>query len=226
MLELSDGVSQAPTPRHSTVTFKFKDMNGDFHRATIPHTTHNYRDMYQQLSRTLDSKFGASPQATLKVTFIDDEGDEVILAGPEDLEECCTLSVKQASRNIQLRVTCDEKARPTDRGAGVQSPVTVSAENSIVDPECNGGSVPEPPTQVVESPMDEALEQGQEALQREDFEGARRHFSEAIEANDSHFAGYHGRAASHLLLADFANAEKDYRQALQLLQSESSVGEA
>lgn len=117
--------SHAPQHDIALASFKFRDLNNDYRRIKVPMVSES--GSFDQFVIDVRRRFaGSSPVGPIKVKYIDEDGDEVLMSNDEDLASCFEDFLDSQNKTIQLRVY------EVERRASSQSPSPVSSRASSV----------------------------------------------------------------------------------------------
>ena len=87
------------------IVFKFEDVNGDFRRFPVSEAGSN--GAYSRLVIDILERFYdyAKPPAPIKIKYMDEEGDHVVIDNDEDLALCLADALKFEAKVIRLFVS-------------------------------------------------------------------------------------------------------------------------
>lgn len=225
-------------------SFKFKDLNDEYRRIKVP--TLLEHGAYDQFVVDVRRRFaGSSRVGPIKIKYIDEDGDEVLISNDEDLASCFEDFVDSKNKTIQLKVY--EVERPSS--SHLQSPVSSNASSIIGSPRhqalASGAMKPDgqdtlkasdrlPPTEgtsrvpsiaraasrpVIQTPSMQKVSEAQAKMLDEAMDEAIVLYGEAMALDPDNARAQGGRGAAHLISGNSTGAEEDYRAAIALLES-------
>jgi CBS domain-containing protein/tetratricopeptide (TPR) repeat protein len=226
----------------SSVTFKFKDCNDEYRRIKVPRIV--ARGSFDQLVLDIRKRYFSTgvAGASVRVRYLDEDGDAIIVASDDDLAECFNYCREHEWKTVKLKVSEAQSRRSGGAIHSDPSPVS-SRANSVPGsprreppwisqlPASNteksnasesGDRSPKSASPVVapvapRSPSTVAALEAQ-SLMIEDTKAAIGKYDEAINLNSSNARALAGRGAAKLMNGDPIGAEEDYRAALALLE--------
>lgn len=224
------------------VSFKYKDTNGDLRKIKVsvdfkPGTFNNF------LSNLSQGFWGSSKKGDIKVKYIDDEGDEVLLATEDDLVSCLEDCKHSGTRTVHLRISMLSTSLPTKEVSSstlstLSSKHSADAQNSVPDTpkddRSSAHSADMQPTIIKKknvsfhSDAEKAMQPGAIVKARKarglmlenNFAESIKMYEEILQADSNNPWALCGRAAAHLLNGDEKVAEDDYRAAIALMDNE------
>ncbi|CDF40347.1 TPR repeat-containing protein [Chondrus crispus] len=223
-------------------SFKFKDLNHEYRRIKMPMPP--APGAFDQFVVDIRRRFaGSANVGPIKIKYVDEDGDEVLLSNDEDLASCYEDFLESKNRTIHLRVYDTE--RPTS--SNLQSPISSNASSMLGSPRPR--ALPANPSQLdykqdllsSETPLvqDKAspaaaqipemkqapitpsmrkASEAQEKMMDGKMEDAIALYNKAIQQDPENARARGGRGAAHLISGDSTGAEEDYRKALDLLE--------
>uniref|UniRef100_A0A7S1TD02 Uncharacterized protein n=1 Tax=Compsopogon caeruleus TaxID=31354 RepID=A0A7S1TD02_9RHOD len=195
-------------------SFKFKDVNGDWHR--IQSDASGSKGCLDALLAQIRRRCGLSFKSQIKVKYLDEDNDEVMLACDDDLAECGRVMDRLAKTAIILKVE-------TRGGEDASDSISEVSRVNSPTPSDHGTIDLSPEKPVKEGREIELLLQaGHRLLQEGDIAGAVDHYSNLLRRDANNTLAYTGRAAAFLLLERPREAERDYRKAIELLEMNPS----
>lgn len=230
--------STAPSSEAACATFKFRDINNEYRRVRVPFEVEP--GAFDNFVINVRRRFmgSSSTSGPVKLKYVDEDGDEVLMSNDEDLASCLEEFSNSKGKTIQLKVYEAER-----RASGhVPSPVSSrsnsvvgSPRGSLVSPS-SGPSVPARGTPAF-APLSSAssvsghseaktAELTPSALKAQDahtkmmdgdVQEAIALFNDAIALDSGNARALGGRGAAHLINGNSTGAEEDYRAAIALL---------
>lgn len=226
-------------------SFKFKDLNDEYRRIKVPMSLEH--GAYDQFVVDVRRRFaGSSSVGPIKIKYIDEDGDEVMISNDEDLASCFEDFVDSKNKTIQLKVY--EVDRPSS--SHLQSPVSSNASSIIGSPRHQALSSitikPDgrdtlkasdrlPPTDddgsrvagisraasrlVIQTPSMQKVSEAQAKMLDGAMDDAISLYGEAMALDPDNARAQGGRGAAHLIGGNSTGAEEDYRAAIALLES-------
>lgn len=234
---------RALPPDVPLASFKFKDLNNEFRRIKVPMTLE--QGSFDQFVVDVRRRFaGSSSVGSLKIKYVDEDGDEVLISNDEDLASCFEDFADNRSKTIQLRVYEVDKPSSSQVPSPISSngsPLIQSSrsiqgrENAAAEtvpslklprdtqPATDGvGSLGMPRTTsrpVLHTPtMIKVAEAHQGMLDGKNDEAIAL-YDEALRLDPENVRAYGGRGAVRLFNGDSTHAEEDYRAAIRLLEA-------
>lgn len=118
------------------ISFKFKDMNGDYRRIKVPMELQKGdfdKFMLDVRLRYLGSSCGSAKgfAGALKIKYVDEDGDSVLIANDDDLASCFEEWEETKSKTIILHVKEMDKI-PSN--GSMQSPVSSTPSSVVASP--------------------------------------------------------------------------------------------
>lgn len=232
------------------VSFKFKDMNGDFRRIKVPIELQKGdfdKFMLDVRLRYLGSSCGSAKGSigALKIKYVDEDGDNVLIANDDDLASCFEELGETKGKTIVLHVKEVDKAS----NGGMQSPVSSAPSSTVASPKqesfsndpVNEGSLRpsvdppplmEPPRDpsrptgvyrtrsrpVIHTPSSLKASEGHQLMLDKRIDEAIIAFTKALELNPENARAMGERGAAKLLTGSSVGAEEDYRAAIALIE--------
>jgi CBS domain-containing protein/tetratricopeptide (TPR) repeat protein len=133
---------------YESITFKFKDCNGEYRRIKVPRVA--ARGAYDQLVVDVRHRFfnsssgGVVMVGSIRIKYIDEDGDAVVISSDDDLAACFDECAELNLKTVKLTVTEVQSRRSM---TSVPSPVTShpgSPTNRLSRPAPVPGAVPLP----------------------------------------------------------------------------------
>lgn len=228
-------------------SFKFKDLNNEYRKIKVPMTFEP--GAFDMLVVNVRRRFaGASCVGPIKIKYVDEDHDEVLISNDDDLFSCFEDFADSKSKTIHLRVT----ALARTSSSQIQSPVSSTPSSAIGSPrnqslspierqETQGiETSPELPAvserkeqpgmrrtisrQVAQSPSMQKVAEAQKLMLDGKMEDAIHLYEEALRLDPNNPRAQGGRAATRLLNGNSTGAEEDYRAAIAMV--DGGKGEA
>lgn len=225
----------------STVPFKFKDCNGDFRklRVSSPISPGAYNQLVIDVRRRYYG--GSKATAPIKIKYVDEDGDPVVIANDEDLAACLADAKRLQGKAVNLRVsriTQDGNSLPSSAATSVQGspyvgpltpkqfspPSVVTGTPGATSPQSSSvtsdpGAAPSTPT-----PSDRCAQTAHSLMMDNQIERAIAEFNQALVLDSTNARAMGGRGAAKLIGGDSTGAEEDYRAAVAMLDSTGGIG--
>lgn len=223
------------------VSFKFKDVNDDYRKIKIPLTV-GY-GAFEQFVMDVRRRFaGSAKVGQIKIKYVDDEGDEVLLTGEDDLISCLedcknwerktillkvtamkgTLSSNTPSSSSLASSTLQENPDPLSSSQVAhqddRSPVS-SSDLPVTSGKKSTGTNTESKSTVKSGAM-RKVNRARKLMHENKLDESIKLYEEVLQADSQNPWALCGRAAAHLLNGDSGIAESDYRAAMALMDNE------
>lgn len=224
------------------VSFKFKDINEDYRKIKIPLTV-GYGAFEQFVVEVRRRFAGCAKVGPIKIKYLDDEGDEVLLSSEEDLlsclEDCKTLERKTILLKIATMAGTLSGTTPSSSSLASSSvpenldPQSFSQiayqddKSPIASPDVArpfegkksiGTSMES--RNIVRSGSMMKVNKARKLMHENRCDESIELYEEVLQADSKNPWALCGRAAAHLLNGDSKIAEKDYRAAMALVDNE------
>lgn len=105
-----DAAAEPPATLHQNITFKFKDCNREYRRLKLPRVA--ARGAFDQLIVDVRHRYfttaggdGLPSAASIRIKYIDEDGDEVVITNDEDLAACFEEAAELGLKTVKLKVT-------------------------------------------------------------------------------------------------------------------------
>lgn len=135
MLEQEMSARAAPDTTE-VATFKFKDFNGEYRRVKFQMA--NVQGAFDRLIIDLRRRFSGPPGSSMKVKYVDEDGDEVLLSNDEDLFECFAQIRDNSWKTVKLMLTAIELEAESPIPS--RTPLGISSEPSFVSSQLFSGT--------------------------------------------------------------------------------------
>ena len=235
-------LSNMDTPLAS---FKFMDVNGEWRRIKVPMDIQN--GMYDQFLVDVRRRYaGSTASGSVKIKYIDEDGDAVLISNDEDLASCFEDFAGTRNKTIQLKVSSIE--RPSS--SQMQSPISSNPSSALGSPRESGHYSTTrrevPPARQSEradllpengmNSRDMSWARRPEVLTPSQKKTAEAHrqvmenrpseaiqlFDEALKLDPENARAQGGRGAARLFSGNSVGAEEDYRAAISLVEAGKS----
>lgn len=237
-------------------SFKFQDVNGDFRRIKVPMELEkgDFDLFVLDVRRRYAGAAGSSTVGTIKIKYVDEDGDAVLIANDDDLASCFEDVVDVKGKTIQLKV---EEVEGVSGGSKIQSPVSSAPSSMIGSPgqassassryDVGGGLQPsvEPPPiehevevagratgvyrttsrRLIHTPSTLRASEGHRLMLDQRIDEAIVAFTEAIELDSDNARALGERGAARLINGSSVEAEEDYRKAIVLVEKSGKKGD-
>ena len=233
-------------PEVPLASFKFKDINSEYRRIKVPRMVK--QGTFDQFAVDVRRRFsGATLIGAIKIKYVDEDGDEVLIANDEDLASCFEDFMGEKNKTIQLKVYEAERP-PTSQ---IQSPISSNASSAIGSPSYNsrtdteregrpsgdttsamttedeflsedtGNRIGVPRTwsrQIAQTPSASKTAEGHQKMLENRIDEAIELFNEALKLDSKNARAQGGRGAARLFHGNSVGAEDDYRGAIALIE--------
>lgn len=234
--------SGALTPDVPLASFKFKDLNHEYRRIKVPMTT--APGAFDQFVVDIRRRFaGSSTIGAIKIKYVDEDKDEVLISNDEDLASCFEDFAGSRNKTIQLKVY---EERPSS--SQMQSPISSNTSSVVGSPKYNAMSTTSRqevfaplklPSEIQEQAQDtnqpgikrtksrpvvqtptmiKVAEAHQKMLDKKIIESISL-YDEALRLDPENVRALLGRAFVKLFSGNSRGGEDDYRTAIALLES-------
>lgn len=222
-------------------SFKFKDMNQEYRRIKVPMELE--KGDYDQFLLDVRRRFaGSSRVGAVKIKYVDEDGDDVVIANDDDLASCFEEFVDKKNKTIHLKVSEANNSK-------IQSPISSAPSSVMGSPtqSCSSGrqvdlaplktTVEPPPVEhpyrepdkptgvyrtvsksIIHTPSSLKAQEGHKQMLDGNVEDAIALFNEALSLDPENARALGERAAARLLGGNSVQAEEDYRAAIRLLK--------
>lgn len=232
-------------------SFKFKDINGDYRRIKVPMELRkgDFDQFMLDVRRRFIGSSGASsrlPPGAMKVKYVDEDGDSVLIANDDDLASCFEDLGEMKGKTIILQV---EGMEGNNVSLSPQSPVSSTPSSTVGSP--NKKSIPgfqmdedifktsiqPPPTEepirdpslptgvyrtksrpIIHTPSSLKASEGHQLMLDKRIDEAILAFTRALELDPENARAVGERGAAKLLLGASVEGEEDYRSAISLIE--------
>ncbi len=228
----------SPSTASSFVSFKFRDINEEFRKVRV--NTMLSPGCFDQFVIDVRRRFmGASAQAgAIKLKYIDEDGDAVLISNDEDLASCLEDSRRLKGKAVDLRVSLVQQ-----RGSRGTSPFSSRSNSFHNSPLSNvtpkvisppRGSAPSPsrsstvstqsdtrppPTPPQATPSELKAQEAHARMMDGNIPAAITLFDSALALDPGNAFAMGGRGAARLIGGNSTGAEEDYRGAIALLDA-------
>lgn len=247
----SASVSEGPRPSPNTITFKFRDQNGEFRRLKV-HTTPN-RGCFDQFAIDVRLKYysssSGSDNAPLRIKYVDEDGDDVVISSDDELVACFAEGQDLNWRTVTLKVSEMQSRRSvhSEQSPMSSSPASVSSgppsryehegtpstqsETNVDGQHCNETKSSESQLPSLNAPnaisvptsaSEAKAAEAHSLLMDQRVDEAIRKFDEAIALNAANARALAGRGAAKLIHGNPELAEVDYRKSLAIMSEQPS----
>jgi CBS domain-containing protein/tetratricopeptide (TPR) repeat protein len=225
----------------SGVTFKFKDCNDEYRRIKVPRIV--ARGSFDQLVLDIRKRYFSAgvAGASVRIRYLDEDGDAIIVANDDDLAECFNYCREHEWKTVKLKVSEAQSRRSGGAIHTDPSPVSSRANSVPGSPRQEPGFSPLPASSTEKSHADGSGDRSSksaspaltplaprspstvaaleaQSLMIEDAKAAIGKYDEAINLNNNNARALAGRGAAKLMNGDPTGAEEDYRAALAHLE--------
>lgn len=232
------GGSDPGRPGVESITFKFIDADGEYRRIKVPRVA--ARGAFDRLIVDVRRRYysGDFSGRSIKVKYVDDEGDPVVLGNDDDLaacfEECADQKLKTAKlivTEMQFRRSTNSLPSPVSSLPGSPShPFSHLLSGGVASPSSRPSSVTQEsgarplspastsePDSPAASPSTARAIEAHELMMNQKVTEALAKYDDAIRMNARNPRALAGRGAALLLGGNATAAEKDYRASLKML---------
>lgn len=229
----------SPSARSTFIAFKFRDVNDEFRKVRV--STALAPGCFDQFVVDVRRRFvgGATQPGAggIKLKYIDQDGDAVLVSNDEDLASCLEDCRHLQGKAVDLRVTLMKQGSPMSSPSQSfnHSPVTSATRRGDSQPRSTPPVAPPSPSfnsdaqsdapsadapPATPPPPTPSLGKAQEAHQQMmngNIDAAVTLFGEALQLDSSNAFAMGGRGAARLIGGNSTGAEEDYRSAIALL---------
>lgn len=245
-LETDPGIKSAT---NEIVTFKFKDQSGEYRRLKVPRVAS--RGSFDQLILDVRLKYynssSSAATSSLKIKYVDEDGDDVLISGDDDLAACFAECSDLNMRTIKLKVFESQSRRSVNsepspvsslagsmssspkkelREPGLEEETDILAERTCRNSEVScDQALPSVPVSVTSAQLSPSTIKATEAhalMMDQRIDEAIVKFNEAIALDTKNARAHAGRGAARLISGSPDLAEADYMASLAVLEEESS----
>lgn len=227
-------------PDTPVASFKFRDVNNEYRRIKFPMNVGP--GTFDQFVLDVRRRFaGSSSVSAIKIKYLDEDKDEILISNDEDLESCFEDYVESRSKTIYLRVYEAEHTNASQ----IQSPVSSTPSSIIGSPRQNNlygrreysarrtRSAAEASNDtstsanvmkrrlsrpVIQTPSQAKASEAHQRMLDGNHEEAITLYEEALKLDNNNARAQGGRGAALLFCGNSVGAEEDYRAAIRMLE--------
>lgn len=214
----------------SFISFKFRDINDEFRKVRVASSVEpgGFNRLVIDIRRRF---FGSSKSnAPIKIKYIDEDGDDVLITNDEDLAACLADSGQLGKKTITLHVTSNAISNLMSSVQSSPPAFSLSHSNHMTPPSAvtttatmspNSSVASEPPT-VPPTPSEIKAQTAHASMMDGEVEKAICLFDDALALDSKNARAMGGRGAARLISGNSTGAEEDYRSAISMLDDRDS----